>query len=163
MSMPPLDPAEPVPDPMPVTGHEHEPEHEPAVAGAPAAPRGDWTLVALIADDGQEPAANLPDRAALAAWCAVSALWHPSLLAQAGALPRIESVDCPGSPGPNEVRVLAEGTAERLPSGYLTQVEDAGTILIEGGTDRPALVRAIQARLGLDEGPEAESQAGKAD
>src|SRR5438477_5402416 len=116
MRMPPPAPAESVPEPVPesapapLPATEHEPE--PVAEGATAATRGEWTLVALIADDGQEPAANLKDRAALAAWCAVSALWHPSLLARACALPRIESVDCPGSPGPNEVRVLAEGTAE---------------------------------------------------
>ena len=97
--------------------------------GAPGRAGGGWILVALIADDGQEPAAHLSDRAALAAWCAVSALWHPALLAQARELPRIENVDYPSSPGPNEVRVLAEGMTERLPSGYLTQVEDAGTVL----------------------------------
>ena len=36
---------------------------------------------------------------------------------------------------------IAEGTADRLPSGYRTQAEDAGAILIEGGADRAALVR----------------------
>jgi alpha-mannosidase len=149
MSTAPLDPSEsePEPEPEPVA----EPDTETAIPVVPEAPGDRWTLIALIADDGQEPAANLSEREALGAWCAVSAPWHPALLANAGELPRIECVDYPSSPGPNEVRVLAEGTAERLPSGYRTQVEDAGTILVEAGADRTALVRAILGRMGLPE------------
>src|SRR2546423_3218047 len=145
MSMEPVDPA--------------EPEVEPVAATAPERTGGGWTLVTLIAHDGQEPPANLPDGAALAAWCAVSAPWHPSLLAHADALPRIEDVDDPTPPGPNEVRVFAEGTANRLPSGYQTQAEDAGTLLIEGGSDRQALVREIQGRMGLEDAPGREEAA----
>ena len=132
MSMPSSDPTEPGQD-APVS---------------PGPTGGGWTLVALIADDGVEPPAGLPDRDALATWCAVSALWHPSLLARAEALPRVESVESPTSPGPREVRVLAAGAADRLPSGYRTQAEDAGSIVVEAGGDRPALVRAIRERLG---------------
>jgi alpha-mannosidase len=113
-----------------------------------------WTLVALIADDGQEPPVDLSEAAAMGAWCAVSALFHPALLAQAGALPRIESVDAPSPPGPDEVRVLAGGTADRLPSGYHTQAADAGTILLEAGSDRPAVVREALARMGQPVNPE---------
>ena len=39
------------------------------------------------------------DELAQAVWCAVSALWHPSLLSQPPRLPRIESVDSPSTPG----------------------------------------------------------------
>jgi alpha-mannosidase len=124
---------------------ESEPEPEPK----PIQDIGNWALVALIADDGQEPAGDLSEAAALGAWCAVSALWHPALLAQAAALPRIENVDYPSPPGPNEVRVLAAGSAERLPSGYRTQAADAGTILIEAGSDRAAMVREVLDRMGL--------------
>jgi alpha-mannosidase len=140
MSAPPSDRADAEP------GAEPEPK--------PAHDAGDWTLVALIADDGQEPAGDLSEVTALGAWCAVSALWHPALLAQAAALPRIENVDYPSPPGPNEVRLLAAGTSERLPSGYRTQAADAGTILIEAGADRPGLVREILARIGLPAGAE---------
>ncbi len=153
MSIPSPDPA----DSEPGSPLEPAPEAapEPDAGATPAGSAlGVWTLVALIADDGQEPATNLSETAALGVWCAVSALWHPSLLAQATALPRIESVDYPSPPGPNEVRVLAGGTADRLPSGYRTQVEDAGTILLEAGSDRSALVREIQARIGEAPGTE---------
>jgi alpha-mannosidase len=128
-----------------------EPVAEPTASGAPTATRGEWSLISLIADDGREPAATVSDRAALAAWCAVSAVWHPSLLARARELPRIESLDDPSSPGPDEIRVVAEGTLDRLPSGYLTQAEDAGAIVLEGGADRESLIREIRGRLRPEE------------
>ncbi|MBV8317417.1 MAG: hypothetical protein JOZ53_20955 [Planctomycetaceae bacterium] len=126
---------------------------DPAAPGqdAPVAPGptgGGWSLVALIANEGLEPPAGLPDRDALATWCAASTLWHPSLLALAGALPKVESVESPTSPSPREVRVLAVGSADRLPAGYRTQAEDVGCIVVEAGGDRPALLRAIRERLG---------------
>ncbi|HMB05162.1 MAG TPA: glycosyl hydrolase family 38, partial [Isosphaeraceae bacterium] len=114
-----------------------------------------WTLVALIAHDGSEPPATLTDHEALGTWCAVSALWHPSLLARTALLPRIEDVEWPSYPSPRDVRVIAAGAAERLPSGYRTQAEDAGAVLFDGGTDRNALVRAIRGRLGAVGPPEA--------
>lgn len=114
-------------------------------------PSGDgWALIALIPYDGHEPPASVKDDLAQAVWCAVSALWHPSILARAAGLPRIESIDSPSPPGAREVRIIATGAADRLPSGYRTQAEDARTALLESGTDRAALIRQIQARLGAD-------------
>ncbi|SIO06443.1 alpha-mannosidase [Singulisphaera sp. GP187] len=122
-----------------------EPQSE---APSPPAPEGgQWSLIALVAHDGVEPPANLSDAEALGTWCALSALWHPALLAQARKLPRIESIDSPSAPGPHELRVVAAGVLDRLPSGYQTQAEDAGTILLEGGTDRLALVRDLLTRI----------------
>jgi alpha-mannosidase len=116
--------------------------------------RDGWTLVALIPHDGQEPPSDLSDDLARSVWCAVSALWHPSLLARASQLPRIESVDSPSPPGPREIRVIPGGAWERLPSGYRTQAEDARATLLESGTDRAELVRQIQSRLGAASAPE---------
>ena len=99
----------------------------------PEPPPDGWTLIALIPHDGQEPPADLSDNLAQSVWCAVSALWHPSLLARASQLPRIESIDSPSSPGPREIRVIPGGTWDRLPSGYRTQAEDASATLIESG------------------------------
>ena len=62
-------------------------------------PRDGWALIALVPYDGQEPPATVSDELAMGVWCAVSALWHPSLLARAAGLPRIESVDSPSPPG----------------------------------------------------------------
>src|SRR5436305_15050805 len=64
-------------------------EPEPGSEVSVASPRGGWTLVALINHQGKEPPASLSDDLAQQAWCAVSALWHPSLLARAAVLPRI--------------------------------------------------------------------------
>jgi alpha-mannosidase len=134
MSMPPDVPEEPAPDDVPNPFED--------------ASGGGWRLIALIADDGDEPPHDLPERAALGAWSAVTALWHPSLLAEAAELPAIEEVESPSSPGPREVRILAAGVADRLPSGYREQAEDAGTVLIDGEDDRLALVREVRARMG---------------
>lgn len=117
----------------------------------PAPEGGHWSLIALVSHDGVEPPANLAESEALGIWCAISSLWHPALLAQTRELPRIESVDSPSSPGPREIRVVSAGVLNRLPSGYQTQAEDAGAILVEGGTDRLALVRDLLTRLGANE------------
>lgn len=157
--MDPIEPADPAPEPAPVS----VPESGPVAPGEPERERGEWSIVVMLADGGQEPAAYLSEREAMAVWCAVSAPWHPSLLAVAAGLPRIEAIDIPSSPGPDEIRVVAEGTIDRLPSGYLTQVEDAGATLIEAGTDRPALVRSIRGRMGLPDPPGVEAVEGDAD
>ena len=126
-------------------------------------PTGDgWTLIALIAHDGVEPPATLTDQEASGTWCAVSALWHPSLLARTALLPRTENVEWPTPPMAREIRVLAEGAAAALPSGYRTQVEDAGAILIDGGTDRAGLIRTIQERIGAVGTPETTGDAATA-
>ncbi|AGA30408.1 glycoside hydrolase family 38 N-terminal domain-containing protein [Singulisphaera acidiphila] len=122
-----------------------EPQTE---APSPPVPEGGhWSLIALVSHDGVEPPANLSESEALGIWCARSVLWHPALLAQTQMLPRIESIDAPTSPGPRELRVVAAGVLDRLPSGYQTQAEDAGAIVVEGGADRLALVRDLLARI----------------
>src|SRR4051812_28857462 len=90
-----------------------------------------WSFVALIPDDGREPSASVSEGDALSTWSAVSALWHPALLARSGELPRFEDVGSPLPPGPRQVLVVPAGACDRLPSGYRTQVEDSGAILIE--------------------------------
>ncbi|MCA1686553.1 MAG: glycosyl hydrolase family 38, partial [Planctomycetia bacterium] len=97
----------------------------------------------LIDHDGAEPPPGLPDGEAQATWCAVSAVWHPALLAVASSLPRIESITSPTPPGPREVRVVAGGQFDRLPSGYATQAMDSGASLIGLDVGRPALIDAI--------------------
>jgi alpha-mannosidase len=177
MSMPYLGPEDPTPpggaassepeypdEPLKESGEEsaaREPEiGTPGVAVEPgseplaASPRGGWTLVALISHQGKEPPANLSDVLAQQTWCAVSALWHPSLLARAAALPRIEPVETASAPGPREIRVVAGDLANLLPSGYRTGAEDAGSLVIEADTDRPALIRRIQEHLGAVGTPE---------
>ena len=126
------------------------PEPEPE----PMAPRTGWKLISLIAHDAKEPRADHADNLAQATWCAVSALWHPSLLSRAAELPAVEPIETPSSPGAREIRIAASGTLDRLPSGYRTQAEDAGAVVLESGTDRPTLIRQIQERLGAVGTPE---------
>ncbi|HEX3447189.1 MAG TPA: hypothetical protein VHS97_02995, partial [Isosphaeraceae bacterium] len=110
--------------------------------------RDGWALIALVPYDGREPPPTVTDELANGVWCAVSALWHPSLLARAAGLPRIEPVDSPSPPGAREIRVIATGAGDQLPSGYRTQAEDARTALLDSGTDRADLIAQIQARVG---------------
>jgi len=117
---------------------------------APESASEGWSLIALVPYDGQEPPPDVSDELAQAVWCAVSALWHPALLARAVALPRVEAIESPTAPAAREVRVIPTGLWERLPSGYRTAAEDAGATLIEAGRDRGELVGQIQSLLGAD-------------
>lgn len=120
----------------------------------PLAPRTGWRLISLIPHDGKEPPADLADALAQSCWCAVSALWHPSLVTRAAELPRIEPIENPTPPAAREIRIVPQAAVERLPSGYRTQAEDAGAVLIESGADRLSLIRQIQERLGAVGTPE---------
>ena len=91
------------------------------------------------------------DDLAQAVWCAVTSLWHPALLSAAAELPRIEPIEFPSPPGAREIRVIAGGLWDQLPSGYRTQAEDARSLLLESGTDRAQLVAQIRARMGADD------------
>ena len=108
-----------------------------------------WTLIALVPFDGKEPPAAAGDELAAAVWCAVSALWHPSLLARAAGLPRIESIDSPSPPGVG--RSIVSSPAGRRTS-YLPATERRprmlGPRLMDSGTDLDDLIRQIQIRLG---------------
>jgi len=127
-------------------GETEQSDHPP-----PEPAREGWSLIALVPYDGREPPPDVGDELAQAVWCAVSALWHPALLERAIALPRVEPIESPTPPAPREVRVVPSGSWDRLPSGYRTNAEDAGAVLIESGSDRDALVGQIQARLGADD------------
>lgn len=137
-------------------------ELQPEAPSPPEPEGGHWSLIAVVAHDGEEPPANLGEPEALAIWCAISALWHPAVLAQTNALPRIESILTPTPPNHREVRVVA-GPLDRLPSGYRTQAEDVGAVLLEAGTDRLDLVRRLCERLELTSPVQAQVQGGEPD
>src|SRR5262249_19206569 len=124
------------------------PEPEPVAIESGVSDDG-WSLIALVPHDGQEPPASVSEDLARSVWCAVTAIWHPSLLARSRELPRIESIESPTSPGPREVRIIAGDSGDRLPSGYRTQAEDAGAACLESGTDRAELIGRIQDRIGV--------------
>src|SRR5690348_1911339 len=95
-----------------------------------------WEWIALVPDAGREPRGDVSDRVAQGSWAAISCLWHPALLARAGALPRIEDVEAASPPMAGEVRVIAAGEGPRLPSGYRTGAADIGAVLVDGQLDR---------------------------
>ncbi|MFO0958703.1 MAG: glycosyl hydrolase family 38 [Isosphaeraceae bacterium] len=120
-------------------------------AEAEAGPRR--VFVSLIADEDREPSATQLDAGAQASWVAVSAPWHPALLATSGDIPRVEDASYPTSPVSGEVRVITGGVASRIPSGQRTQADDAGVPWFEGDLDREDLIRSIADRLGIDPAP----------
>jgi alpha-mannosidase len=124
-------------------------EEEQPTTPSPAevAPPTGRPFYSLIPLDGQEPPADLSDRDALAIWAAVTAPWHPALLARADGLPRVEPVESPSTAEPGDVRIVALGAEERLPSGYRTGAEDFGAAVIDGETDRMTLARRILDRI----------------
>jgi len=132
---------------MPSPDSEEQDVVEAATPTASSPEGGDWTLIALVGHDGQEPPINLSDSEALATWAAITALWHPALLAQTQALPRIESLRSPTPPNYRELRVIA-GLRSQVSAGYETQAEDVGALLVESGSDRQALVETLVERLG---------------
>ena len=48
-------------------------------------------------------------------------------------LPRIEAIEFPSSPAAREIRVIAGGLWDQLPSGYRTQAEDAEKLAVGVG------------------------------
>lgn len=131
----------------PLADQAPEPDQtEPAPAG--------WALIAMVPFEGREPPAQVSDELAQAVWCAVSSLWHPALLSTAAQLPKLEPIESPSPPGAREIRVIAGGLWDQLPSGYRTQAEDARSVLLESGTDRSELIARILARQGADDATE---------
>ncbi len=110
---------------------------------------GRWKLVSLIPADSfeMEPPFDVSETQAQAIWAVRSAPWHPAVLADAAALPRIETVESPSGPERDEIRIVAAGLWERLPSGHDTQAADAGAILFEAPAERLALVGTILERM----------------
>ena len=75
---------------------------------------GEYTLITLRSNDGQEPPFDLSDGDARAAWAAASAPWHPAVLAVSKALPTLEDAAFASSPAADEVRIIAAGARDRL-------------------------------------------------
>lgn len=81
-------------------------------------------------------AEGLSEPQAGSCWVAASAPWHPALLAQVGSKPRYARIDEPGSPSPGDLYVCPQGCQSLLPSGFLTQLADAGAIRLDAGPQR---------------------------
>lgn len=104
-------------------------------------------IVTMIEHDGQEIPRDFPDRRAEAAWAAVSAVWHPAILARLDALPATTGAEFPSIPEPREIRILAEGVGARLPADHRSIAIGSGAILLEGSIDRAEMVRTVLRNL----------------
>ena len=146
-----VDGLEPADGSQPGTAPEPEPE--------PLPPRTGWTLISLIPHDAKEPRADLADNLAQATWCAVSALWHPSLLARAAELPRSSRSRPPPRRGPGRSASSRQGRSIGSPPVTAPRPRTPGAVVLESGTDRAALIRQIQERLGAVGTPETSDDA----
>ncbi len=108
----------------------------PAVVGPTVSTR---RLVVMIEHDGKEPSENVPARQAEATWAAVSAIWHPSLLARVDSLPVVEGVEYAAVTEPNDLRLVAEGAGARLDVDYRGVAASQGALILQGEIDRPAI------------------------
>jgi alpha-mannosidase len=121
--------------------------HEEARADASPIEPGRWHPAALLRGDGREPSPHLDEDLAQSTWAAASALWHPAILARCATLPRLEDAEFPTHPDRDELRVVVAGSWWSLPSGYTLQASDIGAILVEGSSDRQAIVRELLSRM----------------
>ncbi len=104
-------------------------------------------LIVMVEHPGKEIPQSFPESQAEAAWAAISAAWHPALLARVDSLPIIEGVEFPPYPDPGDVRIVAQGAGQRLPQDYRQLATDANAMVVEGGIDRHALVRSLLDKL----------------
>lgn len=127
-------------------------EAEPTPEPPPPAPSfgPGFRPVALLPDAGREPTPNTSDDDGLAAWVAATSLWHPALLANSEALPRVEDVDSPSAAEERDVRLVAWGAGTRLPSDHRAAIEAGGIALIDAPRDRPGAIAALLGEAGID-------------
>ncbi|MEW4567810.1 glycosyl hydrolase family 38 [Tautonia sp. JC769] len=136
-------PAAPPPEEQagrPEAAREPEPEPEPE----PSGPRR--RVVVMIADSGRRPEDPVDEAEALIVWSAVSAAWHPSILARLDEIPAVEDAEAPGTPAPGEVRLIAGRGVGYVDYGYRERASEIGVpvLAIEAGeSDRDGLARLI--------------------
>lgn len=139
-----------------------EGQNEPAAADdasllTPAAPTR--PVVALIPHCGVEPPGGLSESVALGVWAAVSAPWHPAVLVASGVLPAVENIETATPAGAREIRLVASGRRDLLPSGFLTQSADAGGTVLDAEPNRVSTVATLTEALGVGaEAPDAEAE-----
>lgn len=127
-----------------------EPESVTPAPANPGAAPAPGRLITLRPYEGQEPPAGWSDAEAEAVWIALTAPWHPALLARFDHLPEAASLDAPGTPESELVHILPRGLTGRLPEGFGTQALDAGAPVLETEPDRAATVAALATRLELE-------------
>ncbi|WP_161602163.1 glycosyl hydrolase family 38 [Tautonia marina] len=119
---------------------------EPAPPAEPEPTGPKRRVVVMIADSGRRPEDPIDEAEALIVWSAVSAAWHPNILARLDEIPIVEDVDAPGVPAPGEVRLIAGRGVGHVNYGYREQASEIGVpvLAIEAGeSDRDGLARLI--------------------
>ena len=86
------------------------------------------------------------DDEATARWVALTAPWHPALLAKSEALPRVE--DEASSPESGDLIVVADGSIGRLDRDDRERAVDAGIPIVEATRDRAATIAAMLGHAG---------------
>ncbi len=85
----------------------------------------------------------------LAAWCV---LWHPALVADAGAIPTWHRVDLPPETLSGRLITVPPFCMDRLPAGFAARVQSEGATLVQQA-DRDAALAASLAALGSPDDP----------
>ncbi len=120
---------------------ESVPESEPS-APSPAS-----RVVTLLPIDGREPPSNLSSLDADAALVAISAPWHPAVLARLETLPELEPLEDPSQPAPGVQKVVPQGAMPLLDEGHRMNAEAVGLPVIEGALNRLSLAAEILLRI----------------
>ena len=96
------------------------------------------------ADDLSEPRSASQADELLAAW---TALWHPSLVAAPGAMPRWAAAASPPDDPAGHLILLPPTAEPLLPEDWLSHAEHLGARLIRGQSRRPEMIAAALAML----------------
>ena len=95
-------------------------------------------------DDLSEPRSATQADELLAAW---TALWHPALVAAAGAMPRWTGAASPPDDPAGHLILLPPTAEPLLPDDWLSHAEHLGARLVRGQGRRPEMIAAALAKL----------------
>jgi alpha-mannosidase len=112
------------------------------------------SLRTLVPIDRIEPPADLDEADAQGIWAAISAPWHPAVLAQLDSVPSVDPATGPSEAVAGRIFVIAHGSESAVPSGFATQAADAGAGWVSGTPERIELVLSILGRLSDQSHPE---------
>jgi alpha-mannosidase len=113
-------------------------EAEPEAVAEPALPLEGPTIITRISYNGIEPPSSLSETAAQALWSALTAPWHPAVLAALVGVPRVESTDA--------YLTIASQTLQIMPPGGVEGQGWGEGDVIESDADRRSLVATLVAR-----------------
>ena len=95
-------------------------------------------------DDASEPRSAAQAEELLAAW---TALWHPALVAAAGAMPRWTAAAAPPDDPAGHLILLPPTAEPLLPDDWLSHAEHLGARIVRGHSRRAEMIAAALALL----------------